>query len=983
MRRLPVVLLFFAFAYLISISHVYAVFDSATANANKSALKIIRITPDGKDVPAERQIVFTFNRPVVPVGRMERDSSEIPIIIKPALKCEWRWLNTTSLACQLGDKTKMTRSTEYTVTIEPGIKTEDGSTLSKPQSHSFITERAKVRYSYFDRWTSPVMPRLQVYFNQPVTIESVERHLYFLVMKHPHVRGPEDKRVAVTFVPRNDKERGKLVLSSMILTPSEDLGTGSVIWLRAEPGVISEGGSAPSVDSRTIVKFATFDEFKFLGLSCEGSDGTLVGKLSTGETTPENSRCNPLRDLRLNFSAPLNMDTVKKSLAFDPGFLRGAEEGVSPWSGVYNRFYIRGSHSYGKKYSVQIPKLKPYKDYKVSAPAAEIRDLFGRTLVEDLDFAFETAHLRPDYALSSRFFVLEKGVDTEVGLGVDNLDTITLDYETITHEGKQSGKKDITPGLPIDVGAKISLKTKELIPAESGLIKARLTTSPLVAKSNNNNWFFSEVTPFSVHAKLGHFNTTVWVTDFATGLPVPGAKVSIYIEPLLSLSASPSVLSRAITGEGGTAVLDGSEQLNPERRISTYDSRGWGDTQKNILVRVEKDGDIALLPLTRAFQVEAKDSTGRYLPLWMKKRFEHIKTWGTTPQGVYKAGDEIQYKIYVRNQDNERFVPAPKDGYTLEVKDPTGKVVHTVKDITLSEFGAFDGEFTVSKTGAVGWYNFNLSAVFSKNSSRPWRPMKVLVSDFTPAPFRVTTDINGTLFRPGDKVVIDTSARLHAGGPYADADARVATVITRSALTATDAVAKGFHFQVFSYTRGAVTINSTSAKVDDKGDLRTEFIIGDPRVLYGRMMAESSVRDDRGKYVAGRTAATYAGRDRYVGVKQKDWLLEEGKPAAVEAVVIDEHGRVVTDVKIKIKAEFRKSVASKVKGAGNAYITRYSHEWVSVDSCEVRSAAEPVSCTFTPEKSGSYRYKASIVDTLNRAHTSTISRWAIGGGYVL
>ena len=69
-------------------------FDSA-ARPTDSELNILRITPTGEDVPAGRQVVFQFDRPVVPIGRMERDARDIPIAITPALACEWRWLNTS------------------------------------------------------------------------------------------------------------------------------------------------------------------------------------------------------------------------------------------------------------------------------------------------------------------------------------------------------------------------------------------------------------------------------------------------------------------------------------------------------------------------------------------------------------------------------------------------------------------------------------------------------------------------------------------------------------------------------------------------------------------------------------------------------------------------------------------------------------------------------------------------------------------------
>lgn len=61
-------------------SPAYAAFDSAKANQNKG-LEFLRITPDGRDVAAGNEIVFQFNRPVVPLGKMDRNENEIPITI--------------------------------------------------------------------------------------------------------------------------------------------------------------------------------------------------------------------------------------------------------------------------------------------------------------------------------------------------------------------------------------------------------------------------------------------------------------------------------------------------------------------------------------------------------------------------------------------------------------------------------------------------------------------------------------------------------------------------------------------------------------------------------------------------------------------------------------------------------------------------------------------------------------------------------------
>ena len=99
--------------------------DSASGDA-PGELRITRITPSGMDVPAGRQIVFEFNRAVVPLGRMERSGSEVPITIEPALACQWRWLNASSLACQLDEAHAMAPATRYTITVRPGIIPKKG-----------------------------------------------------------------------------------------------------------------------------------------------------------------------------------------------------------------------------------------------------------------------------------------------------------------------------------------------------------------------------------------------------------------------------------------------------------------------------------------------------------------------------------------------------------------------------------------------------------------------------------------------------------------------------------------------------------------------------------------------------------------------------------------------------------------------------------------------------------------------------------------
>lgn len=490
---------------------------------------------------------------------------------------------------------------------------------------------------------------------------------------------------------------------------------------------------------------------------------------------------------------------------------------------------------------------------------------------------------------------------------------------------------------------------------------------------------FSQVTPYNVHVKMGHHSSLAWVTRFDNGLPVKDAKVEIYIDELGKFAKHPKVLQSVKTKQDGVARFNGTAELDPQLKVLKNRRR----KAKHFFVRVTKGKNIALVPLVREFAVRPSIVSTGYAYAQQKKRFGHIRTWGFTAQGVYKAGDEVDFKFYVRDQNDRHFVSAPRLGYTLKVYDPTNKVIHEVKELTLNDVGAYHGKFTVAKTGAVGWYRFKLSASFTKQQ---WVPLKVLVSDFTPAAFRVTTDLNGKVFKPGDSLVITTLAKLHAGGPYADAQTRVTARVRGVPLRPSDPKARGFQFDVLSHGRSMQqTLHQGRGKVDDKGALTSEFKVSEARTLYGKLHVESAVRDDRGKFIAKSASATYVGRDRYVGIKQANWLLQSGKPAVINTIVVNTRGRAVTNTKINVAVRHRITKAARVKGAGNAYLTKYTHEWKKVTECThpPQPSGKIKTCRFTPSGPGYFELTATIEDTQGRKHQSRISRWAIGKGQVL
>jgi uncharacterized protein YfaS (alpha-2-macroglobulin family) len=977
-------------------------FNWAESPQDVQPLEILNVTPDGEDVPAGKKIIFQFNRAVVPVGSMDRKASEIPITIEPEVKGQWRWLNTSTLALMLNEDSPLKPATRYDIQVSPGIMTEDGTTMSDPVNHSFITERPRVVHTWFRTWRSPTLPVIRVTFNQPVSRSSVENHLYILLHLLVHRRiklcvEPDEKdKETPMFLPlpgenitlvnlpakpsseetadrkvkkhNKDGDRGREARRVWMVYPERELPDDSSQSLMVEPGLESCLGPEKGVDRRGLLSFKTFPYFSFEGIECYDNSHKSI-HIYPGDSPDNIGLCNPKQSVMMVFTSPVLNSEVQKNTSFDPS--------VS-WDNVRDYSRLNSPHRRGMKYYVYLPRVfDANQKYTITSRRA-LTDEFGRKLGSPINISFATDHMLPDYRLPNPVSVLEKNINTDIPLVVTNIDEMNVSYDTLTSEGRHSTSEHEIP-LPEkrDVTMKIPMGVRDMLDVESGVITGTVFTTPYIKKHGDANFFFAEVTPFQVHVKMGHFNTLVWVTDLKTGEPVENAKVSIYLDAYKSLSGFPHDLRRGITDSEGVATLAGSDTLDPksEYLYTYYKDRSM------LFTKVEKSGDMALLPMDHNFLMNTGSASHNTVNSYRRKEYGLIRSWGTTAQGVYRAGDNIQYKIYVRNQDNEKFVPAPEGKYNLKVIDPMNKIVHEVKDIKLTDFGAIDGEFTVPKTGAVGWYLFNLSASYTQ---KQWQPMRVLVSDFTPSPFKVTTDINGKDFLPGDNLDITTQARLHGGGPYTDASTRITVNLKSRRFSSKDPAANGFIFNSYLPERfNAQAILQKYGNIDDKGNLLTSYTIPDSSIYYGTLEIESAVRDDRGKYITGRASANYASRDKFAGLRSDSWIFKEDEPATVDMIVVDNKGKPVKGETVKINIEHQETTASRVKGAGNAYLTRLNTEWVKEESASIISEDEAVEYKFTPKHSGLYRITAHVKDSGDREHSTELSKWVAGKGMVI
>lgn len=958
--------------------------QAATPSAVGDDLRLLRITPAGEDVETGSQIVLAFDRAVVPLGRMERTAEEVPVTITPVIACEWRWIDPQALACQLGAGAALRDATRYTVTVRPEFVSEKGEKLRRGLKQSFVTQRPALRYSNVATWEAPGLPVLRLHFNQPVSAASVAASLRVggaevIVLPDTHDRQTPYWLPALGGQPAGEARRSWLVKPKSPLPADRDGA------LRIAPGLRSAFGTETGIEKRETSRFHTFPALSFLGLRCSPAGGGEPILIAPGAV--QSRLCDPLAVASLVFASPVLTAEVKRSVTITPD-PSGGRRDYDPWANAPDTIYFNDNTGNGERY-VYLPfTLKADAEYRLTG-GADLQDAFGRKLGKPISLSFRTAHRSPAISVEHTTSVLEQGVDSEVPVVVTNLERLLTRTTAITAEGAaREASGTVSVAAARDIAFAMPLGVRQLLGGKSGVVDGYLRTDPQTGlnaqASGKGAHFFAEVTPWQVHVKLGHYNTLVWVTEFATGKPVADADVEIFAARTDDWQPKTAAPVAVRTDASGLAELPGSETLDPK-----LEHGGWRPDSP-LAVRVKKGGDFALIPLSEEFNVDIYRASRYQVSAARLRQFGHLKSWGTTAQGVYRAGDAIQYKVYVRNAANRALAAAPKGPYALKVFDPTDQVVHERSDVQLSDFGAFDGQFTVPKQGKVGWYRFALTPLFmtakgksdddEENGEGTLQPLRVLVSDFTPAPFKLATEIRARRVAPGDKIGVVMQASLHAGGPFAGAPASLTARIVATPFESADAVASKFQFSAFdgADARDQRSIIEKKSNTDAAGEFAVELTPPESDIAWGRLVVEGSAQDDRGRSIASSASVLYAGRDRFVGLRSQDWLLEQGKAASVETLVVDDSGRPVAGSPVYVKIERREVTVARVKDVGNVYVARYSENWVGVQICKRRSTITPTPCRFTPDAGGAYRITASTRDTQNRLHSSSTWLWSSG-----
>jgi uncharacterized protein YfaS (alpha-2-macroglobulin family) len=401
-----------------------------------------------------------------------------------------------------------------------------------------------------------------------------------------------------------------------------------------------------------------------------------------------------------------------------------------------------------------------------------------------------------------------------------------------------------------------------------------------------------------------------------------------------------------------------------------------------------RNGDTALLPPNP--NVWAQDG-------WRSRPLRDELRWYVfDDRQMYRPGEEVHVKGWMRRVGgSQRGDVGLLDGAVTAVRywvtGPQGNEF-LAGEAEVNALGGFDLAFTLPENSNLGYASLNLEAVGGGSLSRTGYSHNFQIQEFRRPEFEVAAraETAGPYFVGGEAVVA-VSASYFAGGPLPNAD--VTWHVTSAPGSYAPPDWPDFVFGQWTpwwtvygpvFEGEALAHDYYGPEFDDQSIMETftgvtdaagEHYLnldfeeaGKPQPFSVR--AQATVMDVNRQAWAAATNLLVHPADLYVGLRSQRTFVERGTPLEIDVIVTDLDGNPVAGRPVEVQA------ARLEWGYRQG---RWSEEAVEAQTCTLESAAEPVTCTFTTDKGGTYQITATVSDDQGRLNQSQFRRWVSGG----
>lgn len=907
------------------------------------AVSLVAPEDGAEEIAANSRLTVSFDRPVVPlVSTVDMADLPNPIQITPDIAGVGEWVNTSIFT--FTPATFLDAATVYTVTVDESLVASDGTPLEAGYSWSFKTELPRVTYFGL--------------LNQ----DSVD---------------PETS-VSITFSVPMDQTTTQEAFS---LTAGNQVVTGDFSWDNDNTVLTFQPSERLDLETTYLVRLGnTARALKGDGAIRENFSGAFTTQPYPGvaDTNPRNGDASVDLEYRsgisIHFKTPMKRESLENLLVIEP---RPAEVTIgmeSQNSPLTRSMWANFKLEYETAYTVTLK--------------AGAEDRFGNQIAEDYVFSFTTGPLRPraypivtgNIMLTSAErenteiairatgkptvdYTLYKVTPAELSFSrmagyhdyyyydsdessrpwLDNPDALLREWsETYDTEGKRS----------VPYGAKLASEAGGKLSA--GLYYVRVGAPSLYGYGEYQTVEFAlAVATATVTVKRSHDEILVWVTDMASGDPVPDAPITIYRQ--------------------GNVLLTG-----------VTDSEGILRARLDLVSNVVS-GDYRSSTPEEAIVVIAEDEN--LFGVWYSNRENVLNTTRAyiyTDRPIYRPGDTVYFKGVLRDRLDVTY--SPPEVETVEVTLGRWDMITANAEVEVSDFGTFSGEFVIPANSEIGSQYINVNwggSPFSETYcydygggyepecyDSPGNGIAITIAEFRVPEYEVslTPAANGII--QGEPLNTLLSAAYYFGGGVSDANVEWRLEYVRGNFNPSG-YRYTFYDETLQYSYSNDLISGTGV-TDSSGQLlitstetaglNTPFP-GVPLTI--RTFATISDESEQGISASTRVMAHPS--EVYVGIGYGNYFGKINEPYSFDLLALTPDRVPVANQRIELEV---------VETRWEQFVNEWGgYDWEEkiypVTTGEATTDAEgKATFTFTPEKGGSFRLRAVTYDDQERVNSS-------------
>lgn len=886
-------------------------------------------------------IYVTFDQPML---SWSGDGEPPGVRIEPAFDCRWSWSDDRWLSCDAGyPGTPLKRAQRYRLVVGPGLWSQQGQPLP-PQSLLVDSDRPTIDAR--TDWSDRRHPVIELSANVPLREPQLREVL--LVTR----TDGSAEAYTLSAVPHVGEDAAKAQNWRLAFDPNAD---DRRVAMRLRPGLRTDDGDLRGTQDLQLAQVRLDEPFELRRIGC---DSTTLG----ADAAALDVQCSAGAPLLLEFSDAPSRASLDAWRANLPDGLQIDDDDAThaTFSGTASiEDGLRPGHV------VVLIGKRAHASFAIAIPAT-LRTDDGMPIRRAATATLRTTDFLPRFALRPSQLLLPVGAKATIGMRALNQPAFELEQREIaaggriarTHERHAATPTNretpLTPAPPSDAGTR------------GGFVEgtARLTSQ--------QQWDYPRYAldwaPFNLTVQAGKARCLVWVTRWEGATAVVDADIEVLEQ--VGTTDELRTIARARSDADGVAALD-----LPQPPAGTR------------FVRATLDGVRAILPLESALPVahDARlEEAGDVLD--DGKRI----AWGVTDRPLYRAGDTVRYRLWLREREGNRFAALREHSrmhFTLAMwRDPVLSF-----DADPDAWGSVHGELQLPQGSRDGDYCVDLADGHDYDHHGPLGGACFRVTAFHAGDSWTELVADRPLAFDGERIELHARAGYYSGGPLVGAKATVDSMLTPLRLE--DAYPKYAAYRFVdpwarSTEQGSEGFEEgtpTDARTDASGVARLAVLLDNPEerrriadehrepIPFGTLEFSAYVTpsSQRGG-AAATTLMRFSRHARFVGLKLDDWLLREDADPRVEAIVIDAAGNAIDDASVNLRFD-------AVGERENADADAATHAAAApLATCALRSG-RTTTCAFRPPAAGRYRLTASS----DGAAPTSIERHAFFGNRAL